>query len=119
MTTNNVPCNGCTRCCHNDLIRLLPSDDPTQYRTIPHPYRRGAKALAHKPDGDCVYLGKNGCIIHATKPQMCREMDCRRIALALSWTQARKLGAQRRISIGVWRRGKELLRELNGEHSHG
>ncbi len=35
---SDVPCGGCTLCCHNDAVRLLPSDDPSQYQTEPHPY---------------------------------------------------------------------------------
>ena len=106
----DVPCGGCTRCCHNDAVRLLPSDEPSQYQTEPHPYMAGALMLAHAPNGDCVYLGPQGCTIHATKPLMCREMDCRRIAQAITWTKARKLEAKGGLRMDVWRRGKELLR---------
>lgn len=105
-----VPCGGCTRCCHNDAVRLLPNDEPSQYQTQPHPYMKGALMLAHAPNGDCVYLGPQGCTIHATKPQMCREMDCRRIVKAITWTQARKLDARGALRMDIWKRGKELLR---------
>jgi Fe-S-cluster containining protein len=63
-----VPCNGCTRCCHNDAVRLLPSDEPSKYQTEQHPYLPGALMIAHAPNGDCVYLGPHGCSIHDTKP---------------------------------------------------
>jgi Fe-S-cluster containining protein len=66
--------------------------------------------LAHAKNGNCIYLGENGCTIHDTKPQMCKEMDCRRIAAAVTWTQARKLNKQGKIRIEIWQRGKELLR---------
>ena len=105
-----VPCGNCTRCCHGDAVRLLPSDDLSQYKTEPHPYIPKARMLAHSPNGDCVYLGLGGCTIHDTKPLMCREMDCRRIAQAVTWTQARKMEARGGLRMGVWRRGKELLR---------
>ena len=110
----DVPCNGCTRCCHGDAIRLLPSDDPSNYQTEPHDHIDGELMLAHKPNGDCVYLGATGCTIHPTKPLMCREMDCRRIAQAITWTQARKLGARGSFRMDVWSRGKELLRSNTG-----
>lgn len=109
----DVPCGGCTRCCHNDAVRLLPSDESSQYQTEPHPYMPGALMLAHAANGDCVYLGSHGCTIHGTKPLMCREMDCRRIAQAITWTQARKLEARGGLRMDVWRRGKELLRSNN------
>lgn len=107
---HSVPCNGCTRCCRGDSVRLLPGDDPSQYQTEPHPYLPGALMLGHKMNGDCIYLRNDGCTIHATKPLMCREMDCRRIAQAITWTKARKMAARGQLRVDVWMRGKELLR---------
>lgn len=98
-----VPCDGCTLCCRGDAVRLLPGDDPTQYRTEPHDRFPGELMLAHKPNGDCVYLGEHGCDNHANRPIMCRGMDCRLIPQRFSWTQAR----QYKI-LPVYRRGKEL-----------
>ena len=106
----NVPCDGCTRCCKNDVIRLLSGDDPTLYKTVPHPYLSEALMLDHAENGDCVYLGDQGCTIHDTKPQLCREMDCRNIAAMINYTQARKLAKDGTLHFGVWLRGKELLK---------
>lgn len=105
----NVPCDGCTLCCHRDLVRILPHEDATKYCVRPHPTMRGAFVLDHKPNGDCIYLGDGGCTRHADKPQMCREMDCRRIARAVSFTHARKLARGGRLPLPVWKRGRELL----------
>lgn len=102
-----VPCNGCTRCCHNDAIRILPHEDASRWRTVPHDYRPDALMLEHKPNGDCVYLGDHGCTIQNDKPQMCSEMDCRNLANALTFTQARKIKG---FPIAIWKRGKELMR---------
>jgi len=106
----DVPCNGCTRCCHNDAVRILPHEDPAKWHTVPHDYAAGARMLAHKPNGDCVYLGATGCTIQHDKPQQCYEMDCRDIAAALTYTQARKLAATGRVHLTVWLRGRELLK---------
>lgn len=102
-----VPCNGCTICCRNDLVRLLPNDDPTQYKTQPHPFFKGQLALAHKPNKECIYLTETGCTIHDSKPQMCREMDCRRIAAQMSFTQARK---SKMITMALYKKGRDLLK---------
>ena len=59
-----VPCNGCTLCCQGDAVRLQPEDSVTEYRTEPHPYIPGARMLAHKPNGECIYLDERGCSIH-------------------------------------------------------
>jgi hypothetical protein len=108
----DVPCGGCTACCYKDAVRLLPGDDSFEYETEPHPFMPGELMLAHKPNGDCLYLGDEGCTIHDMKPQMCRDMDCRRIAMAITWTQARKAAAGGMLRMEVWRRGKELLARL-------
>ena len=107
----DVPCNGCTRCCHGDAMRILPHEDASQWATEPHDRLSGARMLAHKPNGDCYYLGERGCSIQQTKPQMCMEMDCRKIAQRISWTQARKLSEKGALSFDVWTRGRVLLAE--------
>jgi Fe-S-cluster containining protein len=33
--------------------------------------------LKRRPNGDCVYLGENGCTIHDRAPTVCRVFDCR------------------------------------------
>lgn len=99
-----VPCNGCTLCCKNDAVRLLPGDS-TKYFVEPHPYMDGEWMLAHKPNRDCIYLGDTGCTIHETRPKMCRQMDCRTIAQKLKPEIALKLGV-----MAVWNKGRELLK---------
>jgi Fe-S-cluster containining protein len=105
----DVPCNGCTLCCQGDAIRLLPQDDPALYQTVPHFVMAGEVMLAHKANGDCIYLD-GGCTIQATKPLMCKEMDCRRVTQAVTWTQARKLDAKGQLKMIIWRKGKDLMR---------
>lgn len=104
-----VPCDGCVKCCIGDAVRLLPGEDASQYETEDHPAVFGAKMLAHKLDGACVYLGESGCTIHDRKPIQCREMDCRRLA-NIPYTRARILAAHGRLSLAVWHRGRVLLR---------
>ena len=99
----NVPCNGCTLCCKGDAVRLLPGDSD-DYLVEPHPFQPGQWMLAHKPNGDCVYLGDAGCTIHPRRPKMCREMDCRMVFRKVKESQAQRLN----IPMDVWRRGKEL-----------
>ena len=91
-------------------MRLLPGDDPFQYQTEPHPYSIGAIMLAHKDNGDCIYLGDTGCTIHDRKPRQCLEMDCRIIAASVSFTQMRKLSRRDYRMLRVWRKGKELAK---------
>lgn len=103
---SNVPCAGCHLCCRNDAVRLLPHEDASKFITEPHPIIPGTRMLAHKPDGDCIYLAPYGCTIHDRKPQLCREMDCRRIAERVKRKHAVDAGM-----AGVWDRGRELLNQ--------
>lgn len=105
-----VPCNGCTMCCKNDAVRILPHEDASRWQTVPHDYMPGQRMLAHKVNGDCVYLGDKGCTIQDGKPQICGEMDCRNIANALTFTQARKMAARGAIPIALWRKGKDMAK---------
>jgi len=107
----SVPCGGCTLCCHNDLVMILPHEDACRWETEPHPFMPGARVLAHKPNRDCVYLGPTGCTIQNDKPQICGEMDCRLLARTITFTQARKMDRAGAMSIAIWKRGRELGRK--------
>lgn len=77
-----VPCNGCTECCKNDVIRILDHEDASQWETMPHPIFIGKRALKMGDNGSCVYLGEKGCTINKSKPALCKSFDCRVIVIA-------------------------------------
>ena len=84
ITLGCPPCYGCTLCCSNDAIRVMEElgDDPNAYATEPSILQDGARQLAHLPNGDCVYLIPGvGCSIWERRPLLCREFDCRGLAL--------------------------------------
>lgn len=89
MKTARVPCNGCTSCCQGDMIILHPEcgDNSAEYQTVEcvNPVAgKAALMLAHKPNGDCIYLERGvGCTIHGKAPTVCREFDCRRMYLKM------------------------------------
>ena len=109
LKTTFVPCNGCTLCCQGDAIRLTEEDNPKEYLTEPHPYIAGALMLAHKPNGDCIYLNETGCSIHDHAPSLCRSADCRSLALKYDFDTAMRLHNMKRIDIRVWDKGNELI----------
>ena len=113
-----VPCNGCTLCCQGDAIRLTEEDNPDEYLTEPHPYISRALMLAHKSNGDCVYLVESGCSIHDRAPSLCRSADCRSLALKYDFTTAMKLHQMKRIDIRVWDKGMELIKEMKKERTN-
>lgn len=78
----SVPCGSCQACCQREWIILDPAagDVIELYETedaIDPKSALPAKALAHKPNGDCFYLAPGGCSIHGHRPHMCRIFDCR------------------------------------------
>jgi hypothetical protein len=81
-----VPCGSCQHCCTHEWIFLRPEEGDVAeiYETvdiISPATGLPAKALAHKPNGDCIYLSGSGCTIHGRHPAVCRAFDCRRFFL--------------------------------------
>lgn len=114
MERANVPCDGCTLCCRNDLIVLHPEcgDDASSYETVPvvHPLTgKPAFALRRQANGDCVYLGAAGCTIHDRAPTICREFDCRRQFLQFTRQERRRLVADGLMSREVFAAGRARL----------
>lgn len=109
MKVQSVPCDGCTLCCQHDAVRLMPEDDPSQYRTEPHPYIPGALMLAHGSDGNCIYLDMHGCSIHDRAPSLCRSADCRQLARTMSFDRALALHEAGRLDLRIWDRGRKML----------
>lgn len=79
---NHVPCNGCQACCKRERIIMSEEngDNPEEFHVVPT--KKGNDGaiewmLAHKPNGDCIYLGETGCTIHGRQPWACRQFDCR------------------------------------------
>lgn len=112
LPLKEVPCNGCTLCCQGDAIRLEVEDRAEDYHTEPHPRIPGALMLAHKPNGECIYLDEHGCSIHGRAPSLCRIADCRAVALKIDFETARYLHAMGQLDFRVWNKGRELLDEL-------
>lgn len=119
-----VPCSGCTACCDNDLLILHPEcgDDPTQYETqvcINPVTGLPAEALAHKPEGGCVYLTEAGCSIHDRAPAICREFDCRRFYQSLvdqmTRPERRQLVKSGKVGADVLKAGRDRLHTLEFE----
>lgn len=93
--TRNVPCGTCNECCRGDAIFIHPEcgDDAALYKTEPY---KGRVILQHQPNGDGIYLDRSkGCTIHATRPTICRELDCRTIVGSFSKRDIEEMGMTR------------------------
>lgn len=71
--------------------------------------------IAHKPNGDCVYLAGNGCTIHGRAPALCRAADCRSLALKYDLRTAQTLHMTGRLNFDVWDRGNRLIAEMKAQ----
>lgn len=111
----NVPCNGCVLCCLGDAVRILPDDYSKNYLTEKHPYLAGELMIAHKENGECIYLNEKGCSIHDHEPVMCRIADCRSLALKFNFNAAIELHRLGRINIKVWEQGNKLLQDMKNK----
>lgn len=73
-------CNRCKRCCSDKRIRVNPYETYRLSRALGlstteflarHTIEQGTE-LARTDDGRCVFLGPDGCTVHADRPLVCR-----------------------------------------------
>jgi Fe-S-cluster containining protein len=111
---SEVKCGSCQACCKNALIVLFPDqgDVIADYDTeiLEWPGQGEVHKLKHKGNGDCSYLGENGCTIYDRRPILCRAFDCRKNYLM--WTRARREALP---WVEVWKAAKARLHTLTGE----
>jgi hypothetical protein len=119
LASTPVPCGGCTLCCQGDAIRLEKNDTAIHYETEPHPFIQNALMLAHKSNGECLYLDCNGCRIHEYAPALCRFADCRSLALRIDYETARRLHFMNKLDIRVWDQGHKLLENMIAQNNDG
>lgn len=107
-----VPCGPCRLCCRL-MTPLLPEkgDDVSSYQTAMcyTPGKVPYLILDRHPNGDCVYLGPDGCTIHDRAPWTCRTFDCRALFAAHS-----RAGRKMAIKMGemtkeIFDRGRDLI----------
>lgn len=107
-----VDCHGCQACCKKQLVTLEPpEDDPAAFDCDVIEGPAGTLySLKHKANGDCIYLGPDGCTIHGRQPVICRTFDC--VAFAAQWPRARR---RKEKTVPGWdevlKAGQHRLRE--------
>lgn len=106
LDTTVVPRNGCVRCCQGEAVEVNRKfgDQVSSYHVERH---EGTWILAHKPNGDCVYLGPQGCTIWRRRPAVCRSFDCRTFVRDVRLDPA----LHRIASRAVVAQGRRLLQE--------
>ena len=116
MDTVAVPCGSCKLCCQNFTVVVVmrdQGDDPETFETDGD--GDDLLTLKHKPNGDCIYLGEDGCTIHDRAPTMCRVFDCREQHAMYSRKRRRIMLRAGLLSKDVLRRGNELRKARDRE----
>lgn len=114
--STDVPCGTCRLCCRGDVIMLIPEegDDVSSYEhdivTLPGV---GTGAILKKnAEGNCVYLGPQGCTIHDRAPKICRVFDCRRWFLSKTGGERRRLVASGMADADIFKAGQRRAHTL-------
>jgi hypothetical protein len=117
-----VPCGKCRLCCQTMIVPLA-KEEYENYAWAWVTTRSGerlGRALQRKPNGDCVYLGPDGCTIHATAPHVCQRFDCRDLILKTDRVGRRKAIKSGELPKALFDRGREMLKmpRLANSDSH-
>jgi hypothetical protein len=86
---SDVPCGECRGCCISGYsVQIRPHDEPAR-ALIPQEvlvsatgFARDELTMAARQDGTCPMLRDNHCTIYSSRPQTCRDYDCRVFAAA-------------------------------------
>jgi len=108
-----VECGGCTACCKKQIVHLTGNENPADYpkgQWVDHPLDgRPIWVLDHLENGDCTYLGPEGCTIYENRPAMCRTFSCigfYRFFMNLSRVERRLLKKTGGLDSDVMNQGK-------------
>ena len=111
----DVPCGGCTLCCRTLIVPLSREEvDSGEYLWAWVTKRDGTRlghALQRKPNGDCVYLGENGCTIHDRAPHVCKIFDCRSLFQKLDRVDRRRAIASGKLPKSLFDKGRQMLKD--------
>jgi len=109
--TRLLSCDGCTLCCRGDTIFIHPElgDKAEDYQTekVANTERL---MLAHKPNGDCIYMLDQGCTNYENRPAICREFSCVALLKGAGYTKLRKLVKRGHIKKGMLETALKLSR---------
>lgn len=108
-----VPCGTCKLCCKNSAVLMMPisGDVAENYDTIPFPLNTEFRILRIKDNGDCTYLGENGCTIYDRRPYMCRIYDCRAQSQMYTRKERKQLVKEKSMDPAILKRGAILIHQ--------
>lgn len=113
---SSVPCGSCHSCCRGDVIILMPDKgdvvESYQHDILALPIVGPIAVVSKGFDGNCIYLGADGCSIHDRAPVICRTFDCRRLFLSKTRKERRAMVKSGMASAEVFTAGRKRLASL-------
>jgi Fe-S-cluster containining protein len=86
---NEVPCGDCVGCCTSSYYIPLRPRDVAVLEQVPAAFLTKSQGqpdshwlMGYRPNGHCPMFAGQGCSVYATRPQTCRDYDCRVFAAA-------------------------------------
>ena len=86
---NDVPCGDCVGCCTSSYYIPLRPRDVAVLEQVPAAFLTKSQdqpfshwLMGHRTNGHCPMFAGQGCSVYATRPQTCRDYDCRVFAAA-------------------------------------
>ena len=113
----DVPCGPCHACCRSELVMILPDEgdiiENYDHELIFIPGVGEMAFLRHLKNGDCVYLGRDGCTIHGRAPHLCKIFDCRGFYLSKTRAERQEHRKHGLVARAVLNAGRERLQTLD------
>ena len=69
--------------------------------------------LKQRANGDCIYLGRDGCTIHKRAPLICQTFDCRAFYLSKTRAERQALSHGSKNSKAIFFAGRTRLKTLD------
>lgn len=118
----DVPCGPCHACCKTDVALLPEEGDKIEeydhvWITLPDGPPDGPRSttlafLRKQPNGECVYLGRDGCTIHGRAPHICKIFDCRVFFLSHNRAERHNMSKHNPESRKILNAGRERMKTL-------
>jgi Fe-S-cluster containining protein len=112
----DVPCGKCQLCCKTLIVPLAQEEyEKYDWAWVVNAKtgERLGRALKRQSNGDCVYLGEQGCTIHGRAPHVCQRFDCRELFLKSDRAGRRQAIKSGKLPKALFDRGRELLEKEN------
>lgn len=101
----NVPCGECVACCTSSKFIHIKPIDVAAIKSIPQELMfpapglpRGNFILGYDQNGHCPMFSKGKCTIYESRPETCRQYDCRVLAATEASTSSESEEISNRVS---------------------